>query len=73
MMDEHGKSDKPILPEKSRNKAGTSAAEGMEGRGLAKGNGLHRLGRRSAIGCSVLKKARGDSGQWPQPGVSLGR
>ena len=38
MMNEHGKSDKPILPEKSSNKAGTSAAEGMEGRGLAKGN-----------------------------------
>ena len=38
MMNEHGKSDKPILPEKSSNKAGTSAAEGAEGRGLAKGN-----------------------------------
>src|SRR5262249_8190371 len=38
MTNEHGKSDKPILPEKSSNKAGTSAAEGAEGRGLAKGN-----------------------------------
>jgi hypothetical protein len=38
MMNEHGKSDKPILPEKSPNKAGRAAAEGMEGRGLAKGN-----------------------------------
>jgi RNA-directed DNA polymerase len=38
MMNEHRKSDKPILPEKSSNKVGTSAAEGAEGRGLAKGN-----------------------------------
>src|SRR5215469_3954780 len=38
MTNEHGKSYKPILPEKSSNKAGTSAAEGAEGRGLAKGN-----------------------------------
>jgi len=37
-MNEHGKSDKPILPEKSSNKVGTTAAEGAEGRGLAKGN-----------------------------------
>src|SRR5215469_8772346 len=38
MTNEHGKSYKPILPEKSSNKAGTSATEGAEGRGLAKGN-----------------------------------
>jgi hypothetical protein len=38
MMNEHRKSDKPIVPEKSSNKVGTSAAEGAEGRGLAKGN-----------------------------------
>lgn len=38
MMNEHGKSDRPVVPEKSPNKAGTSAAEGMEGRGRAKGN-----------------------------------
>jgi RNA-directed DNA polymerase len=38
MMDEHGKSDKPILPEKTTNKAGKSAAEWTEGRGLAKEN-----------------------------------
>jgi RNA-directed DNA polymerase len=38
MTNEHGKSDKPILPEKSSNKAGTPAAERAEGRGLAKGN-----------------------------------
>jgi len=34
MMDDRGKSHRPIVPEKSPNKA--QAAEGMEGRGLAK-------------------------------------
>jgi RNA-directed DNA polymerase len=33
-----GKSDSPVVPEKSLNNAGPPAAEGMEGRGLAKGN-----------------------------------
>ena len=37
-MNEHGKSDGPIVPKKSPNKAKTPAAEEMEGRGLAKGN-----------------------------------
>ena len=37
-MNEHGKSDRPIVPKKSPNKARTPAAEEMEGRGLAKGN-----------------------------------
>ncbi len=38
MMDEQGKSDRPGVPEKSPNNARAPAAEGMEGRGLAKGN-----------------------------------
>jgi RNA-directed DNA polymerase len=38
MMDGHGKSDKPVVPMKSPNKAEQSAAEGTEGKGLAKGN-----------------------------------
>ena len=38
MMNEPGKSDRLIVPEKSPNKAGIPAAEEMEGRGLAKGN-----------------------------------
>jgi RNA-directed DNA polymerase len=38
MMNEHGKSDRPTVPEKSPNNAGQPATEGMEGRGLAKGN-----------------------------------
>src|SRR5438270_3394463 len=33
-----GKSDSPVVPEKSPNNARPSAAEGMEGRGWAKGN-----------------------------------
>ena len=38
MMDDHGQSDRPVVPTKSPNNAGQPAAEGMEGRGLAKGN-----------------------------------
>lgn len=38
MVNEHRKSDSPIVPTKFLNNAGKPAAEGMEGRGLAKGN-----------------------------------
>lgn len=38
MMNGPRKSDRSIVPEKSPNKAGQPAAEGMEERGLAKGN-----------------------------------
>jgi hypothetical protein len=38
MMHDHGQSDSPVVPTKSPNNAGRPAAEGMEGRGLAKGN-----------------------------------
>jgi RNA-directed DNA polymerase len=38
MMKGPGKSDRPVVPEKSPNKAGPPVAEGTEGRGLAKGN-----------------------------------
>src|SRR5437870_2838107 len=37
-MNGQGQSDRPVVPTKSPNNAGGSAAEGMEGRGLAKGN-----------------------------------
>ncbi len=37
-----GKSDRPTVPEKSPNNAGQPVAEGMEGRGLAKGNLLEQ-------------------------------
>ena len=38
MTNEQGKSDRPVVPGKSSNNAGQPAAEGVEGRGLAKGN-----------------------------------
>jgi RNA-directed DNA polymerase len=38
MMDEHGKSDRSVMPAKSPNKAGQPVAEGTEGRDLTKGN-----------------------------------
>lgn len=38
MMNSQGKSDTPVVPTKSPNKAKTPAAEVMEGRGVAKGN-----------------------------------
>ena len=38
MMHGEGKSDRPIVPAKLSNKAGQSAAETVEGRGLTKGN-----------------------------------
>src|SRR3979411_1404317 len=38
MTNEPGKSDRPTVPGKSPNNAGQPATEGMEGRGLAKGN-----------------------------------
>ena len=37
-MNGHGRSDRPAVPMKFPNKAGQPEAEGMEGRGLAKGN-----------------------------------
>jgi RNA-directed DNA polymerase len=44
-MNEHGKSDRLVVPKKSPNKAGQPVAEEMEGRGLAKGN----LGQQNAF------------------------
>ena len=38
MRNERGKSDRPVVPVKSSNKAGRPVAERMEGRGLTKGN-----------------------------------
>ena len=37
-MNDRGKSDRPVVPMKSPNKAGQPATEAAEGRGLAKGN-----------------------------------
>jgi hypothetical protein len=51
-MDEHEKSDSPILPTSPPNKATTVAAEAGEGRGLAEGNtdDLTRPGRSAGHG-----------------------
>ena len=40
VMNEHGKSDRPIVPGKRPNKGARAPAEAVEGRGLAKGNPL---------------------------------
>lgn len=52
MMHGRGKSDGPIIPEKSPNKA-NEAAEEMEGRGLAKGSLLEQNARRTQCRESV--------------------
>ena len=65
MMDGHGKSDRSIVPEKSLNEA-QEAAEGMEGRDLAKGNPREQnasrtLGRSDAH--SALERVRERAGR----------
>jgi RNA-directed DNA polymerase len=42
MMNGRGKSDRPVVPGKPLNQAGKPAAEGVEGRGRAKGNSPER-------------------------------
>jgi len=66
-MHEHGKSDSPVVPAKPPNKA--TAAEAVEGRGLAKGNtdGPTRPGHRAGSGVPsgldrVREVARTDKG-----------
>ena len=61
MMHEQGKSDRSVVPGKFPNKAGRPAAEGMEGRDLAKGNlreqnALRTLSRESVR--SALERVR---------------
>src|SRR5690348_6752707 len=66
-MHEFGKSDSPVVPAKSPNKAARVAAEAAEGRGLAKGNtdGATHPGHRAGPGVPraldrVREVARGD-------------
>jgi RNA-directed DNA polymerase len=47
MMNERGKSDRPVVPVKSSNNIGQPMAEGMEGRGLTKGNPLEQNASRT--------------------------
>ncbi len=62
MMDGYGKSDSPIVPEKSPNKALQGVAEEMEGRGLAKGNpfeqNAHRTQGRNSSAPSAFERVR---------------
>ena len=67
MMNEQGKSDRPEVPVKFPNNAGQPLAEGVEGRGLAKGNSLQQNALRtpSRTGASsalerVRQAAKGD-------------
>jgi RNA-directed DNA polymerase len=46
-MNEHGKSDRPVVPKKSSNNTADAVAERMEGRGLAKGNTHQRNASRT--------------------------
>jgi len=66
MVNERGKSDSLVLPEKPSNKAGRLVAEGVEGRGLAKENSLEgsacrTQGRVSAT--SALERVRQAAGR----------
>jgi len=62
MMHDSGKSDRPVVPTKPSNKADLSAAEGVEGRGLAKGNtdeqNAHRTQSRELSAPSALDRVR---------------
>jgi RNA-directed DNA polymerase len=62
MMHDSGKSDRPVILAKPSNKADPSAAEGVEGRGLAKGNtdeqNAHRTQSREVGTPSALDRVR---------------
>jgi hypothetical protein len=61
MMNGVGKSDRPVVPVKSPNKAGQPAAEEMEGSGLAKGNSLEQNASRTpsrSSASSALERVR---------------
>ena len=61
MMHEQGKSDRPVVPTTSSNKAGQPVAEGTEGRGWAKGNPRQHamLRTQGRVGVtSVLERVR---------------
>lgn len=67
MMHGHGKSDRPAVPVKFPNNAGPPVAEGMEGRGLAKGNLLQQnlpIGHSAGTGRpSALERVRQAAGR----------
>jgi len=61
-MNGQGQSDRPVVPAKFPNNAGRPAAEGMEGRGLAKGNPRQQNAPRTPSrdgALSALERVRG--------------
>src|SRR5438552_14097131 len=63
-MNGQGQSDRPVVPAKFPNNAGRPAAEGMEGRGLAKGNPPQQNAPRTPSrdgALSALERVRGRS------------
>ena len=65
-MNDHGKSDSPVVPAKPPNKPVRSGAEVVEGRGLAKGNAASetRPGRSAGLGVpSALDRVRQSSAE----------
>jgi len=78
-MNEHGKSDRSMVPEKSPNKAVQAVAEGMEGRDLAEGNSHQqntiRTQSRGSVPSAlerVRQAARKDKETWWHYGETLG-
>ena len=56
MMNDRGKSDRPVVPTKSSNKTGIPVAEKMEGRGLTKGKPRRQNTQRTLCRQSVQSK-----------------
>ena len=71
-----GKSDRSEVPEKSPNNTGQPAAEGMEGRGLAKGNLPQQNASRTpsrSNALSALERVRQAAKQDKQLRFKIGR
>ena len=73
-MDDHRKSDSPIVPKKPPNNAGQLVAEAVEGRGLAKGNSVQQTRSRTQGRIRlqhaldrIREAARRDKGPIPYP------
>ena len=66
-MNEHRKSDGPVVPLKSPNNAGQPAAEVMEERGPAKGNPPQQNAPRTQAG--KARPARWSGYVWRQPEI----
>ena len=78
-MNDHEKSDNPIVPRKQANKASKSAAESVEGRRLAKGNlrqsnmPVHSDGYRMSSGLERVRLAASRDDERMQERLTRGR